>query len=354
MICDIDFLPVGESNGDAIFVAQQVTENGWHLYVIDGGYTDTSERIISHIRRYFGDYWCINHVVLSHADNDHAAGLIGVLERATVLNLWMNRPWLYVDDIVAQFHGNFSTTGLAAAIKRRYPNLVRLEQLALERGATIREVFQGTQIGAFRVLAPSRERYIQSIPDLDKTPQRYAKDTSVAKAMGLVQEAIEEWLDEHWDLETLSANPQPVSASNETSVVQMGVFGDRKVLLTADAGPIGLSEAADYAEAAGLHYPYPALVQVPHHGSRKNVTPKILDRILGGKMPYGKRYAVAFCSVGSDEDDYPRGQVKNAFMRRGYPVWATKGRTITLRFGPGQRPGFGPIEPLPWSKKVKA
>ena len=53
---------------------------------------------------------------------------------------------------------------------------------------------------------------------------------------------------ERLDYETLDGNPPATSASNETSVVQMATFGDRRILLTADVGPDGLNEAAAYAE----------------------------------------------------------------------------------------------------------
>jgi hypothetical protein len=41
----------------------------------------------------------------------------------------------------------------------------------VKQGTKIHDVFQGAQIGKWRVLAPSRDRYIRLIPDLDKTPQ---------------------------------------------------------------------------------------------------------------------------------------------------------------------------------------
>jgi hypothetical protein len=44
----------------------------------------------------------------------------------------------------------------------------------------------------------------------------------------------------------------------------------------ADVGPEGLMEAAQYAKLVGLHGP-PSLVQMPHHGSRRNVTPTVLN-----------------------------------------------------------------------------
>jgi beta-lactamase superfamily II metal-dependent hydrolase len=70
---------------------------------------------------------------------------------------------------------------------------------------------------------------------------------------------------EKWDIETLEANTE-TSASNGSCVVQYGVFGSNAVLLTADVGPIGLAEAADFAYTLGLNRPQ--FVQVPHHGSR--------------------------------------------------------------------------------------
>ena len=64
---------------------------------------------------------------------------------------------------------------------------------------------------------------------------------------------------------------------NETCVVQHAIIEDHRILLTSDIGPGGLNEAADYAYSLGLLKP-PHFVQVPHHGSRRNVTPAVLDR----------------------------------------------------------------------------
>jgi hypothetical protein len=145
------------------------------------------------------------------------------------------------------------------------------------RGIQILAPLQGAQIGAFTVLAPGRARYVRLIPDLDKTPPSYASDsaagfgTILGKALGGIVEKIKETL----NLETLDDNPPATSASNETSVVQMATFGSKRILLTGDVGPEGLGEAADYAEHITLDI-QPTLVQIPHHGSRRNVTPAVL------------------------------------------------------------------------------
>lgn len=252
---EVDFLPVGEGSGDAIVIRYGDDDNGYHLHVVDGGRAATAETIITHINVFYPGYH-INHMVLSHADDDHATGLIGVMESIEVKNLWMNRPWLYADQILHHFHGNFTLQGLIDDIKERHPYLVELERLAIEKGTRIHEVFQGTRIGAFTVLAPTRERYITSIPDFGKTPNRYTAEAADSREFGLLRSLVEgaKRVLENWDIETLASNTE-TSASNESCVVQYAVLGDGGALLTADVGPIGLAEAADYGAQLGLNRP---------------------------------------------------------------------------------------------------
>jgi hypothetical protein len=99
----------------------------------------------------------------------------------------------------------------------------------------------------------------------------------------------------------------------------------------------------------------PNFVQVPHHGSRHNVTPLVLDLWLGQKRPYenSPRRGTAFCSVGADADIYPRKKIANAFLRRGYPVYATRGETKTYFIGRELRNGWSSITPEPFSTNVE-
>lgn len=350
---EIDFLRAGDSNGDAIIVKYGETKNGsFSLNLIDGGFTDTGDQIITHIKQHYAEKAKIANVVLSHADNDHACGLIKVLEHEdfTFFDLWMNRPWDYVDDVIDSFHGAYTREGLIKKMREMHPYLVEMEKVAAARGITIRAPLQGAQIGPFTVLAPSRERYIKLIPDLDKTPQSYASESkgllgSLFKAAADVTEKVLERL----DCETLDENPPATSASNETSVVQWASFGNERVLLTADAGPEGLAEAADYAEQISLLI-QPTLAQIPHHGSRRNVTPTVLNRWLGPYPAEKQGYAVA--SVGKNEDIYPRTKVANAFTRRGYEVTATHKGWINFVRGYDRRAGVTNAYVIPFKPDV--
>ena len=65
------------------------------------------------------------------------------------------------------------------------------------------------------------------------------------------------------------------------------------------------------------------------------MTPSVLDMWLGPKQPKGAVVGTAICSVGSNKADYPRGQVTNAFMRRGFKVYCTRTKWISHSRGGG-------------------
>ena len=332
MTYQIDFLPVGDSNGDAICVRYGTPER-FYVNVVDGGFTDTAETVISHIRSNYGAATWINNLVLSHADNDHACGLIGILKHFKVDALWMNRPWIYAPEIIHAFHGQWTVAGLTKSIMDAHPYLVELEALAAQKNVPVYDVFQGAQIGQFTVLAPSRARYVRLLPDLDKTPPSYLENKGILGGMFETAKTAVNAVKEAWNIETLDDNPPATSASNETSVVQLGILDGQRALLTADIGPEGLMEALNYALVAGLMGPL-SFVQIPHHGSRRNVTPTVLNAWLGKPLPsLHNGVGTAFCSVGKDADIYPRKKVKNAFIRRGFPVHATRGAAKMHNYG---------------------
>jgi beta-lactamase superfamily II metal-dependent hydrolase len=352
---EIDFLRAGDSNGDAIIVKWGDTKDGsYSLNIIDGGFTDTGDQIVEHVKKHHTAKPNIANVVLSHADNDHATGLIKVLEHPdfTVSNLWMNRPWDYVDEVIDSFHGAYTREGLIKKMRDMHPYLVEMEKIAEKRGIKILAPLQGAKIGPFTVLAPSRARYVKLIPDLDKTPPSYASDSAkglLGGILGKISDVAEKVL-ERLDFEMLDDNPPATSASNETSVVQWASFGNKRVLLTGDVGPAGLAEAADYAESVSLLI-QPTLVQIPHHGSRRNVTPTVLNRWLG-KYPAEKQ-GHAIASVGKNEDKYPRTKVANAFIRRGYKTYGTHDGWVTFRHEYDRRANVRDIEPIPFRPEVE-
>ena len=355
MAHEIDFLPVGEksNSGDAICLRYGDAQAGFSIHVIDGGFRDCSENIIAHIDAHYGAPASIEHVILSHADNDHAGGLVGVLEHYQVGTLWMTRPWLYAEELVSGFKYNWSADGLRQHLRDLYPTLVELGAIAIKKGTKIAEPFQGTQIGAFYVLAPSRTRYLALVPQFEKTPA--AKADAGKSILGELLKAAAAWIKETWSGETLSDCPEPTSASNESSVVQLGLLDGKKLLLTGDVGPEGLTEAANYLDSRSYPIQGLSFVQVPHHGSRRNVTPTVLNRWLGPPLANGSdpRRGSAFCSAAKDDPDHPRKKVLNAFTRRGYPVVVTNGTTKQHPHDLPLHSGFVHVDPEPFHNEVE-
>jgi beta-lactamase superfamily II metal-dependent hydrolase len=116
------------------------------------------------------------------------------------------------------------------------------------------------------------------------------------------------------------------------------------LLFTGDAGIQALTQAIDYAEARGVSLTGLDYIQVPHHGSRRNVSPSVLDRMMG---------KTAFVSASPGSTTHPRKKVTNAFIRRGATVYQTRGGALCQPYNRPRRAGYGDAPPIPFSDKVE-
>lgn len=333
---EIDFLSVEtRKSGDAIALRYKV--NGvTSVHVVDGGFAETGSRLVEHINGYYGTSF-IDHVVLTHPDGDHAGGLCEVLNSFEVGCLWMNRPWMYASEIIHRFSRYTNVDNLIRDLKRAYPYAAELEKIAGQRGIVIREAFQGQHIGAFTVAAPTRNRYLDKIVESEKTGQ-------VAKLVGLLTEptlgglfaqaasAVTAFFKSAWGGEAFP--PDGTSAENEMSIVQFAKLCDHSILLTGDTGREGLQEFVGYAPWLGVLLPGISRFQVPHHGSRHNVSTELLDKILGPRLPAilpeGQKKFFAIISSAKEDPDHPRKAVVRAMHHRGAAVYSTEGRPLQV------------------------
>lgn len=153
---------------------------------------------------------------------------------------------------------------------------------------------------------------------------------------------------ETWANESLG-DERETSEQNESSVVIYGRFNGSSILFTGDAGKKALSVAWLYSLQCGINLQKCSYYQVPHHGSRQNVSPQILEMILGPRalLPTAPaRFAIA--SVAAGAEDYPRKSVANAFFRRGVSISRTAGSTVSVRLGRFPDRGLAPAKQLPF------
>jgi len=324
---EIDFLNMeSKKSGDAITIRYQI-DGQTRIHVTDGGFQETGDKVIEHINKYYDTPSYIDAVVVSHPDGDHAGGLRKLFDEYEVNELWMLRPWLYANELIDRFARFTSVDNLVKRLKDLYPNLAVLESLAEENGVPIHEPFQGAIIGNFIVMAPSKSRYLDLIVESDKTPEATKEEQfSLAKAAGRVIEKIIRLIRAAWGQETFPEDD--TSAENNMSVIQYANLCGKKILLTADAGRAALNEAADYAPSVGLTLPGIDRIQVPHHGSRHNVSTEVLNRWLGPKLitqpDNGAGSFTAVVSAAKADEDHPRKSVIRAFIHRGGTVITTK------------------------------
>jgi beta-lactamase superfamily II metal-dependent hydrolase len=367
MAIEVEFLPVGEKScaGDAI-VIRYGQPGAYGIMLVDGGVAETGDQIVTHIRQTFGAQSYINHMVLTHSDQDHASGLRTVLREMHVEHLWLHIPWHFAAEARQYFRDKrWTDQGLADAIKKEYDIIAEIVDLANAQNTTIHYPFEGDQIGPFTVMSPTRYAYVRLLPQFGKTPDPdqdaleaeswWIGKAPVGAAKAFVESIISKvskWVGENWALETLRDNGL-TSASNESSVVLYAQSDDRRYLLTGDAGRWALTWAAGYADRAGLPLQAFNCVQIPHHGSRRNVGPTILNRLLGPTQPAGTEKFLGYASVPKDDDKHPRKVVMNAFTRRGGSILITAGSKAIFYGGFPKRDGYGPGQRQPMHTVVE-
>jgi len=345
---EIDFLPVGngDKSGDAICLRWQEDEK-YKVMVIDGGTKESGEKIVEHILKYYGTK-TVDYVLNTHPDQDHASGLSVVLEKLTVKELWIHRPWNHTKVIIDYFEdGRITENSLKERLEKSFKYVKPLEDIANEKGITIKEPYQGKQIGIFEVLSPSKNWYLHElIPDFSKTPKQ--KVESISTESDSLIERVINWIAETFDKETLKTDGT-TSSDNESSVILYTKINEKGILLSGAAGSRALNKAHEYKNNLSDNLGF---IQVPHHGSRNNVNPDILDKILGDKGQKNEN-KTAFISAGKESSTHPRQSVVNAFIRRGCKVVQTKGTSKRHRNGTPDREGWSTAEPLEFKKKFQ-
>ena len=355
---EIDFLPVGSSkSGDAIAIRYD-TQNDCKVMVVDGGTKESGQELVKHIEKYYGTKR-IDYVVNTHPDQDHASGLTEVLKNCEVSELWIHRPWRYIDEIIDYIENNpnISIDGRVTkeSLKKRFENeyykyAKELEDIANERRIAIKEPYQGCKIGSFVVLSPNEEWHLfDLIPNSDKTQEitieSYKADSFVNKVKRNIFNVMEKL-----GVETLK-DDGVTSRENESSVILYANFSNEGILLTGDAGNEALQKAYDFAPNISQNLKF---IQIPHHGSRRNVSPDILNKIIGKAGQKQENSITAFVSAGKDDTDHPRRVVTNAFIRRGCKVIETKGKTIRHHRDMPERNGWTAATPIQFYEEVES
>jgi beta-lactamase superfamily II metal-dependent hydrolase len=347
---EVEFLAVGEASksGDAIVVSW-VEANGYRrIVIVDGGYQTTGEKIVQLVHDRFGrDY--IDLVISTHPDDDHTNGLVVVLEECTVGELMMHKPWEHGTSGACLYNGHFANRSLRPEVTTSLDAVRITAEEALATGVAVNEPFAGgTRFDrVVEILGPTMPFYESLLPDFRSMGTTTAALRAILARAGGVAAKVRESL----DIETLSDSGETSAENNSSAIVQLNLNGTR-IMLTADAGIPALDHAADYLDLTGRTPESLRLVQLPHHGSKRNVGPSILDRLLGPKLDRDDLLRPAVVSAAPEgAPKHPARQVTNAFRRRGTPVYATQGNNLRLDYN-APLAGYSAATPLPLYPEV--
>ena len=355
---EIDFIATKENKGNADAICFRYEKDGKFINVVyDGGSKVLANKLIKHLEEFYfkNEYYPkIDYLICSHPDQDHASGLIEVIEKFEIDKIMMNIPWNYIDDIWDNVNdGRISKESLEKRLKDDYPYVVEIEKLAKEKGIEIIEGFEDKQINEnLKILSPSKEFFIELLKKSKKTEYLDESNYKSNIYTESAKSTISNWIKELWSKDSLKEDVE-TSEENEMSIVLLGDMEENKFLLTGDVGLKGLEKAIEKGNIIGIPLTEINFYQIPHHGSRHNLSSSIMNKMVGNIVSEGiKLKKVAYASVAYGSD-HPRKAVVNAFIRRGVQVYKTNGYTLHQSFLMPEREGWTSVPELPFNEKVE-
>ena len=350
---EVDVIGVGKESksGDAIALRWgnlRGDRNEQKVAIIDGGFQDSGQEVVDHVKRFYGTT-LVDAVVSTHPDQDHVNGLHVILDELSVGELWIHKPWEHNDGLAEKFlDGRVTDESIGRRLQESLNSASDLVAKAERKNIHIVEPFSGVSLHnqqEFRVLGPSQQFYKSLIPDFDGMPKAKASFGNLLVETGVSISRVMKRFVSTWGTDVLD-DEDTTSAKNNSSAVTLLTVDGRYLLFTGDAGITALGYAADELDAIrnGVELRF---IQIPHHGSRRNVGPTILNRLVGRSVREGETRSIsAIASTAKKgEPKHPRKAVMNAFTHRGASALATRGETIRHSHEAPERSGWTALTP---------
>lgn len=308
---EVDMLSLG--NADSMLVTRWQAGVASRI-LIDGGNSSDAEKVLAFLKK--RDVAYLDHVVCSHPHDDHAGGLVGVVESKDIDfgQAWIHLPWKHIDQ-------NILTAALnkSEVVAKRVVTIVRasvetaqdLFNAITARGKIIVEPFQGARIGFLFVCGPSQQYYEQLLKDFSDLEKLKSMEESMiayerqSLGEGLLGSNVQ---GQQLEVSSSGLGEAPTEPENNSSTILWMKHADDGLLFTADAGVEALMAAKQAYIIGDLRW-----MQIPHHGSRRNVN----EGLIGYFKPK------TACVLADGTKKHPRRAVVNAFKAVGTEVFST-------------------------------
>jgi beta-lactamase superfamily II metal-dependent hydrolase len=310
---EVFFLYLG--NADCIFI-RHFNQGVKTTLLIDGG----CKKHAPIIRRFLSAQGenSINHLVCSHHHEDHAAGLVDLVQDVSLTfgKAWVHTGALAVDRVnITRFQIFEKLMHRIQESKRIQIELVSALQ---ERNIPIEEPFAYSWIGPLQVVSPTRDFYNAQLGLIHEEAiaqalnDRYEK-RDLRRLMEAVFGQPTETEEEDGEL-----GGEPTSPENEISTIlhlpwlnTTGTY--QRFLLTSDSGTAALTELKNRSEAERGILKNLRWMQIPHHGSRRNLNADLIN--------YFRPVTAFVSSVGSRK--HPSARLVNAIKESNGTVYST-------------------------------
>lgn len=338
-------------NADSILIRH--FDNGVKTVILIDGGRKQHTPLVRKLLKELGETK-IHHLVCSHHHEDHAAGLVDLVQDSS---LSIDKAWLHLGDLIvdridrSRFQ-TFANLLIRAQASKEAQN--QLVQVLQKRRIPTDEPFAVANIGPLLVVSPTREFYNAQLELMRKDEivsvlnERYKQRDlkNMMRALGYDKSRPE---DEEDDGEL---GAEPTSPENEISTILFLPWtesdGSKKgFLFTADAGTAALSDLKSRSENANGILKQLTWMQIPHHGSRRNLNLDLIDYY---------RPKTGFVSARGSKK-HPSTKLINAFRDQHckvygthYPPEKTEGTWIRQTQGTVPEMVTTPAIPL-WEKK---
>lgn len=323
----------GSKGGDAILIELYDNEDNRYPILIDGGYKETGESICAYLKKNYEEpRICM--MINTHPDKDHISGFMAILEDddITVESIYMNRPWKDSHFSTEFFNDRRITEhSLMGRIRAAFLIADKIEELAKSKDIEISSLFCGSELinGVLTVLGPSQTFYRTHLLASDKTPESiFDEYNKPYQRVELGEEdydtngGVIAWIDE-----------EQTSDVNQTSLILSLTIGTERFLFTGDAGKQAINEALNYYESLDKQNNAKDFtkVQLPHHGSRKNIDPAIIDRLSP------ESYIIS-CPPDGEKEGHPSRRLINKILelQPEADIYVTKSNSFIFHKGDGK------------------
>ncbi len=245
----------------------------------------------------------------------------------------MHRPWEHAADIKNLFENrSFTDSFLEDRLEESLKQVSDLETIANKKRIRIYEPFQGTTAfgGIMHVLGPSQQFYEELLPHFREMPTPLGGLRVLAPIRTVVEQATK-LIRDHLQIDLLNDEDDSTSPENNTSTLILFNICGQRLLFTGAAGKTALLHGVTYADSLGIPLTDLWFLDVPHHGSKRNLSSGVLKRIKG---------RTAFISASKDSPKHPAKKVTNALKKHEMAVYVTRGKGLRHSYQAPERVGW--------------